>query len=296
MLCLFIAAVVWGTAFVAQSIGMDYVGGFTYGATRTFLGGLILIPVVLVSELLKPKEKRTFAPQNRNILRNTLIGSICCGSIYMVASSLQQFGIGMTSAGKSGFLTALYIIIVPILGIFIGKKAHPIVAVSAVLALIGFWLLSMSESFSVATGDYLLLGCAFSFSCHILTVDHFSEKGIDGVLLSCCQFLFAGLVMFIPMFLFESPDWNSILAARDSILYAGIMSCGVAYTFQILGQKDTPPAAACLIMSLESVVAAISGWIILDERLSTKELIGCAVVFIAVILAQWPSFMPSKKK
>ena len=231
------------------------------------------------------------AKEAKEYKKNTVTGGICCGICLCVASCFQQFGIMHTTVGKAGFITALYIIIVPILGIFMNKKVAPIVWVSSVIAVIGFYLLSISGRVSINKGDILVLICAVLFSIHILVIDYFSPKG-EGVTISCIQFITCGILCGICMFLFENPQISDILAAYLPILYAGVMSCGVAYTLQIIGQKNMDPTVASLILSLESVFSALAGWLILGQGLSGKELIGCGLVFVAVLLAQ----MPQKSK
>ena len=287
-LMLLLTALIWGTAFVAQSAGMDHVQPFTYNGVRTLIGGLVLIPVIMLFDRLKPADNRPSAAEQKVINKNSLIGGICCGTVLCVASCFQQFGVSMTTAGKAGFITALYIVIVPLMGVFIKKKIPKIIWLCVAIAVAGFYLLCVKEGFSVGTGDLLVLCCAFFFSIHIMVIDHFTAGKVDGVRMSCVQFLVAGIMAIVLMFLFEEPTLASIWDARVSILYAGVMSCGVAYTLQILGQKDTDPTTATLLMSLESVFAALSGWVLLHESLSLKEIFGCAMVFAAVILAQIP--------
>ncbi len=278
---LLITALIWGTAFVAQSEGMNHVEPFTYNAMRTLLGGIVLIPVIAGFRRFGKSECTEKAP-----LRVTVTGGVICGILLCVASSFQQSGISMTTAGKAGFITALYIIIVPILEFLLFRRSNPVVWISVLIAAGGFWLLCIKEGFTVGKGDWLVLCCALFFAMHIMVIDHFNAKHADAMLMSCIQFFTAGILMLICMFLFETPSLSSIFDARYTILYAGIMSSGVAYTLQILGQRDTEPAAATLLMSLESVFAALSGWLILHEALTLKELIGCALVFAAVLLAQ----------
>ena len=294
-LMLLLTALIWGTAFVAQSAGMDHVQPFTYNGIRTLIGGLVLIPVILLFDRLKPAESRPSAEEQRVINKNSLLGGVCCGVVLCVASCFQQFGVSMTTAGKAGFITALYIIIVPLMGVFIKKKIPKIIWLCVAIAVAGFYLLCVKEGFSIGTGDLLVLCCAFFFSIHIMVIDHFTAGKVDGVRMSCVQFLVAGIMAIVLMFLFEEPTLASVWNARVSILYAGVMSCGVAYTLQILGQKDTDPTTATLLMSLESVFAALSGWVLLHESLSLKEIFGCALVFVAVILAQIPLPVKTKK-
>lgn len=293
---LLLTAFIWGVAFVAQSVGMDYIGPFTFNCVRSVIGGLVLIPLILVlKKVNKEKEtikesgfdKEVLQEEKRLYRKNTVLGGICCGFFLAVASSFQQFGIMHTTVGKAGFITALYIVIVPILGIFLKKKVQPVVWVSSIIAIIGFYMLSISGQVSINKGDILVLVCAVLFSLHILVIDYFSPKG-DSVTISCIQFLTSGVLCGIGMFLFENPQISQILAAYVPILYAGVMSCGVAYTLQIVGQKNMDPAVASLILSLESVFSALAGWLILKQKLSPKELVGCALVFAAVLLAQLP--------
>lgn len=290
---LLITSLIWGTAFVAQSEGMNYVEPFTYNALRTLLGGVVLIPVIFI---FKWAGKRRGAAQKGCSKKDTVIGGICCGVVLFIASSFQQAGIVYTTAGKAGFVTALYIVIVPLLGVFVHKRVPLKMWLFVAIAVVGFWLLCIKEDFKVSFGDLLVLVCAFFFAVHIMVVDHFNGKNTDGMLMSCIQFFTAGILMTICMFAFETPHTDSIYAAGFTILYAGIMSSGVAYTLQIIGQRYTAPTVATLLMSLESVFAALSGWLILHERMSVKEFCGCVLVFAAVILAQLVDTTPSSKK
>lgn len=295
-LLLLLTALIWGSAFVAQSAGMDYVQPFTYNGIRTVLGGLVLLPVAVLTRRLRPAAQRPDAAAQKAIDRASVKAGLICGVFLSIASSFQQYGVSMTTAGKAGFITALYIVIVPLLGVFIKKKIPSVIWGCVAIAVAGFYLLCVKEGFSVSTGDLLVLCCAFFFSLHIMAIDRFTAGPVDGVLMSCVQFLTAGGITLVLMFLFDTPVWANIWAARWTILYAGVLSCGVGYTLQILGQKDTDPTVATLIMSLESVFAALSGWLILQETLSVRELIGCALVFAAVILAQIPLPAKNKKK
>ena len=282
-LMLLLTAIIWGVAFVAQSDGMNYVGPFTYNGVRTLLGGVVLIPVIAFFKTFPSKkdEQKEKAP-----LKTTVLGGIICGVVFFVAGMLQQYGISMTTAGKAGFITALYIVIVPVISFIIFRKTTLKVWICCAIAIAGFYFLCINEGFSVSAGDLLVLACALFFAVHIMVVDRFNAHGIDGTLMSCVQFFTAGTLMLICMFIFEKPDINAILSAWLPIVYGGVMSCGVAYTFQILGQRTTEPATATLLMSLESVFAALAGCLLLGETLSIKELAGCALVFAAVILAQ----------
>lgn len=277
-----LAALIWGGAFVAQSVGMDYTGPYTFNVMRSFLGSLVLLPVIFFLDKKKSEEEKERA--DKKVL---IKGGICCGIILTISTTFQQIGLLHTTAGKAGFITALYILIVPILGIFLGKKAGIKVWISVVLALGGMYLLCVTSEFTIAFGDLMVLACAFVFSLHILAVDHFSPM-VDGVKLSCIQFFVCGTLSSFPMFLLEHPQLGQILDAWLPIAYAGILSSGVAYTLQIITQKHLNPTVASLLMSLESVFAALTGWLVLHERLSARELLGCVLVFAAIILSQLP--------
>lgn len=283
-LLLLLTAFIWGVAFVAQSVGMEYVGPFTFNATRSIIGGLVLIPCIFFLNKRSKEEKRQ---ETREEKKTLLTGGVCCGICLCVASNLQQVGISYTSVGKAGFITAMYIVLVPVLGIFLKKKVGKKVWISVALAVVGLYLLCMNEKLSLGKGDAYVLLCALVFAVHILIIDYFSPK-VDGVKMSCIQFLVCGVLSAIPMLLFESPSLSAILTAWMPILYAGVLSCGVAYTLQIIGQKDMDPTVASLILSLESVISVLAGWVILHQHLSVKELIGCVIMFAAIILAQLP--------
>jgi len=292
---LFLAALIWGFAFVAQSAGMEYVGPFTFNAVRCIIGAIVLVPVALLfkqsngngepdSVSTKVETKGNWFSRNKTLL----LGGVSCGVFLGVATNLQQIGIMTTSVGKAGFLTALYIVLVPIAGVFFKKKCPATVWVGVVCSFAGLYLLCMTDgSFVLAMGDLLLLGCAVVFTGHILVIDYFAPK-VNGVWMSCIQFLTAGIISAIPMIFTETPTWEGIFAAKLPILYAGVMSCGVAYTLQILGQKNYNPTVAVLILSLESCFSVLGGFLILHEILTARELCGCALMFAAIILAQLP--------
>lgn len=308
---LLLTATIWGTAFVAQRVGMDYVEPFTFTFARSMIGGIVLIPCIWFLRWLKKREDKTnvgvsnAATENAAgkvpstdaktfITKSEWIGGICCGMALFAASNFQQIGISHTTVGKAGFITALYVVIVPIMGLFFKKKVPAIVWLCVVLSVVGLYLLCMTEgSFSLAYGDFLVLICAIIFSIHIMVIDYFSPKG-DGVIMSCIQFFVCGLLSAIVMLFVETPSVENILAAKMPILYAGVLSSGVAYTLQIVGQKDMNPTVASLILCLESVVSALAGWIILNQALTTRELFGCVLMFVAIVLAQVP--MPGKRK
>ncbi len=289
---LLLTATIWGTAFVAQSVGMDYVGPFTFNAVRSIIGGFVLIPCIFLLNKISGNEKEK-SEKKKSEKSALLTGGICCGLVLCVASNFQQIGIKYTTVGKAGFITACYIILVPILGIFIGKKTGKMIWLSVVLAVIGLYLLCMSGSLSFGKGDSFVLGCAFLFAIHILVVDYFAPK-VDGVKLSCIQFFVAGITSAIPMLVIEKPDIAALLLAWKPLLYAGVMSCGIGYTLQIIGQKNMNPTVASLILSLESCISVLSGWIILHQKLSVREICGCVVMFIAILLAQLPDSFSEK--
>lgn len=290
---LLLTALIWGCAFVAQSVGMDYVGPFTFNCVRCILGSIVLIPVIFLMDGRKRKGGLTEEQmkKDRGDTRTLVTGGVCCGVILAAASSLQQFGILFTTVGKAGFITAMYIVIVPVLGIFFGKKVKPLILLCVVIAVAGLYFLCMTEKLSLGMGDLLVLLCAAVFSVHILVIDHFSPL-VDGVRMSAIQFLTAGIVCAVPMLLWERPVMGEVVTAWMPLLYAGVLSCGVAYTLQILGQKNAEPTVASLILSLESVFSVLAGWILLGQSLSGKELFGCVLMFVAIILAQ----LPEKKK
>lgn len=285
---LLITALIWGAAFVAQSVGMDYIGPFTFSAARDVIAIIVLIPVILL--FTDKGTDGTYPPilQQLKPDRITLIGGAWCGLVLGAADTLQQVGISMTTAGKAGFITALYIILVPLMGHFMGHKVPRIIVICVTLAIAGFYLLCINGDFQVSFGDFLVLCCAVFFALHILVIDHFLLKKANSIKLSWVQFATAFLFSGTLTVLFEQPDWSALWAAKWPLLYAGGLSSGVAYTLQIVGQKYTEPTTAPLIMSLESVFAALAGWLILGEVMTAKELTGCVLVFAAVILAQIP--------
>lgn len=285
-LILLLTATIWGVAFVSQSVGMDYVGPFTFNGIRCLIGAAVLVPVIFLSQKLRGREDKQEIHKKED--RKTLLtGGICCGGILAVASSFQQFGIQYTTVGKAGFITAMYIILVPIFGIFLRKRVGFKIGVSVVIAVAGLYLLCMTESLRPEAGDLLVFLCAVVFSLHIMAVDHFSPL-VDGVKLSCIQFFVSGILCSVCMFLFEKPKISMILAAWEPLLYAGVLSCGVGYTLQIIGQKGMNPTVASLIMSLESVISVLAGFVLLGEVLSKRELFGCVLMFAAIVLAQLP--------
>lgn len=292
-LLLLLTAVIWGVAFVAQSTGGDLIGPYSFNCIRSFIGSLFLVPVIFFLDKAGLTSKK---PETKQDKKTLFIGGVSCGIIMFVASNIQQLGLFYgASAGKAGFLTACYILLVPIFGLFLKKKCGWNIWVGVVIALAGLYLLCMKGSFSLTLPDTLVLCCAVAFAIHILVVDHFSPL-VDGVRMSCIQFLVCGILTAIPMFfvdmggsLADISQWIYPFTRADawtSLLYAGILSCGVAYTLQIVGQDGINPTIASLLMSLESVFAVIAGWLILGETMGSRELLGCVLIFVAIILAQ----------
>ncbi len=292
---LVLTAFIWGIAFVAQSKGGHAVGPYTFNCIRSFIGGMILIPAIHLLDLAQLTSRR---PSNHAGEKPLIVGGITCGAVLFVASSLQQLGLYYgSSAGKAGFLTACYIILVPILGIFVKKKCPLSVWISVGITVMGLYLLCVKESLSFQFSDVLLLLCALGFAIHIIVIDHFSPL-VDGVRMSCIQFFVCGFLSMIPMFFVDMKHsmagisaWAPAFSHLDSwipILYAGILSCGVAYTLQIIGQQGVNPTIASLLMSLESVFSVMAGWVLLGETMNLRELAGCLLIFAAVIFAQIP--------
>ncbi len=277
---LLLTAAIWGAAFVAQSAGMEYVGPFTFNAIRNLLGAAVLLPCIAFRQRGEQKQGR---PQQKDLW----LGGVCCGAVLFTAGSLQQIGIMHTTVGKAGFLTAMYIVLVPVFGIFRHRDSDKKVWAAVFLAAAGLYLLCMKGGdLSFRRGDLLLLGCAVAFAVHILVIDYFSPRA-DGVKISCIQFLTCAALSGIGM-LFERPAAADILQAWAPLVYAGVLSCGVGYTLQIIGQRGMNPTVASLLLSLESVISVLAGWLILGETLSVRELSGCALMFAAIILAQLP--------
>lgn len=261
---------------MAQSVGMDYMGPLTFNGVRFLIGGTTLLPIVFV---------RACKAGERKPGSLLLKGGICCGLAICAASLFQQVGIQYTTVGKAGFITTLYIILVPFFGLFLHKKVAGRIWAAAAAAAVGMYLLCITEGFTIGKGDMLVFVCAILFSIHILVIDYFSPKA-DGVALSCIQFYTAGILCTIGALIVEQPTWEQIIQGIVPVLYAGVMSCGVAYTLQIIGQRNLEPAVASLILSMESVVSVLAGWALLGQAFTVRELAGCALVFAAVILVQ----------
>lgn len=292
IILLFITATIWGTAFVAQSVGLDHLGSFTFNGIRSLIGCIVLLPFILFQDR---KQQHTGSEVERKTKRQVLlVGGTICGIMLCIASNLQQFGITHSTVGKSAFITTLYIVLVPLLGLFLKHPVKLQIWFSVLLALVGLYLLCMKdEGFQLGIGDVYLILCALFFSFQIIAVDYYAPK-VNGLKLSCMQFFVTAVLSGIFAAFTERPSWADITAAAFPLFYAGAISCGIGYTLQIVAQKDVNPTVASLIMSLESVIASLAGWILLHETLSTKELIGCGLVFGAVILTQLPAIQKRK--
>lgn len=300
---LFLTAMIWGAAFVAQSVSMDYIGPFTFICLRSVIGGLFLIPVIIVLDGIRKKSQNESADvvNSENILhieteekqrlswknKQLIEGGIVCGIFLFFANCFQQTGIQYTTVGKAGFITTFYIIIVPLIGLFFKKYCGILTWIGVVVALAGLYFLCITQKLTIQRGDALILCCSVLYAGQILAIDHYNPF-VDGVKMSCIQFLTGGILGAVFMLLFENPSLAMILSAAGPILYTGIMSTGVGYTLQIVGQKGLNPTVAALILSLESVFSALSGYLFLHQVLTTRELIGCALMFIAIVLAQLP--------
>lgn len=285
---LIITALIWGIAFVAQSEGGSLIGPYSFNCIRQLMGSAVLVPVIMIFGRSKKEENK----------RDLIMGGVICGIIMFVATNLQQIGLHLgATAGKAGFLTACYILIVPVLGIFFRRKCGINVWIGVVLTLGGLYLLCINGAFRLHLCDVLLMLCALCFAFHIMAVDRYSPL-VSGVKLSCIQFLVSGILSAIPMYFVDMghsvsgiKEWAAALMVWDAwipLLYAGIMSCGVAYTLQIIGQAGINPTLASLLMSLESVFSALAGWVILGENMSGREITGCILIFSAIVLAQIP--------
>lgn len=290
---LLLTALIWGVAFLAQSVGMDFVGPFTFNGVRSFIGGLVLVPCIFIINKIRAKSGEAQSSDKKTVI----VGGVICGVLLFAASTLQQFGLLYTSPGKAGFITALYIILVPFAGLFLGRRAGIKLVFAAIGALIGLYFLCFTgDSFKLELGDLLIFLCAIVFTAHILVIDRYSPK-VDGVVMSSIQFFVCAALSLLPMLIFEEPSFGAIYAAKIPILYAGVMSCGVAYTLQIIGQKGVNPTLASLILSLESCFALLGEFVYLkltgaDTFMSVREIVGCAIVFVAIIVAQ----LPDKKR
>ena len=293
---LFIAALIWGSAFVAQSEGMEYVEPFTFASVRFFIGSIVLLPVISFMKkketgdgnLLSGYDKNTGVKGFIKKYQLLITGSIFCGLALTAGTNFQQWGIKyVSSVGKAGFITTLYIILVPIFSLFIGKKVRPLIWIALAFAVSGLYFLCVTEKLTFELLDILLIMCAVFFAVQIMVVDHYVDR-VNPVALSSLQFFIVGIISGVCMLIFEKPTLAGIIAAAGPILYAGVMSSGIAFTLQVVAQKDLDPTLASMIMSLESVVSVLSGFLLLGQKLSIREGIGCILMFVGVILAQLP--------
>lgn len=290
-----LAAVVWGLSFVAQSEGAS-IGTFTFNGIRTLIGGIVLLPLVLFSHMNENK-KLPKAEKKKFPVKDVLIGGVCCGLALFAGSNLQQHAFYLDlGPGKVGFITALYMVLVPVAGIFMRRKLHFNIWLGVIIGVAGLYLLSVpAGGFSIGKGEIIAICGAVAFAAHILVIDYFCQK-VNNIALSCAQFFVAGTLSIICMFIFEEPDINDIMNAAVPLLYAGVMSCGVAFTAQIFGQKYTEPTIASILLCTESVFAVLFGWLILKEMLSPRELCGCLIMFTAIVISQLPFNEWFKKK
>lgn len=287
-LLLLLAALVWGSSFVAQELGARVLPTYTFNGLRMLVGSIVLLPVIFIAD--KATKKENIKGWNKE----TLIAGVACGVALFLATSCQQMGLSYgTTAGKSGFITTLYIVVVPVLGLFLKRKAGLNVWISVAIACVGLYLICVSEDFTIAMGDLITMLCAFFFSFQILIIDHYASR-VDGVRLSCLQFLVVAVIS-LPFALFEEVTVEGLIGGIYPILYVGIMSCGVAYTLQIITQKNLKPEIASLLMSFESVFAGLTGWLILGNEFTTAQVIGCVCMFVAVLVSQF-MIMPKNKK
>lgn len=290
-LMLLLAAFIWGIAFVAQDVAADSLEPFAFNGSRMLLAALAMLPTVWMMD------RRTAAGKGSGLVwkrmsqsqkKTLLLGGVCCGILLSMGSAFQQMGLTLgTGAGKAGFITAQYIVLVPVLGIFWRKRVGLLVWAAVALSVVGLYLLCMQGSFAIDPGDGMLLLCAAAYSGHILVVDYFSRR-TDCVKLSCLQFAVTAVICLLFTLLFENPSWAAIRACAIPILYAGVLSGAAGYTLQIMGQRDAEPTIASLLMSLESVFAVLAGWVLLGDALSTRELFGCVLMMGGIVLAQLP--------
>lgn len=287
---LLITAFVWGVSFISQSKGVETISPCAFNGIRSVLGGLVLLPVIAATDIIRKRKGIEVQKLNKKLVA----GGIICGVLLCAASTVQTAGMVYTSPGKAGFITALYMIIVPIIGLLTGKRPRPAILLAVLIATAGLYLMCINSKLTINKGDVMVLVCAFLFAGHILAIDYFSPR-VDGVKLACLQFFVCGIINLIWVLLFENPQLEPILGCSIAIGYSGIMSCGVAYTLQIVGQKYTDPTSASILMSLESVFAVLAtvvlvacGWELTGGALTAREITGCVLMFAAIILVQLP--------
>ena len=284
-LLLILASIIWGCAFVAQNVGMNYIGPWTFSTIRFLIAGFSLLAII---PILDKKSTHVIRPKTKEEKMKLLLGSVLCGLALSIGSIVQQIAMLTVPVAKAGFLTTLYVLFVPMITLLFGKKIPLKVWIGIAMALFGLYLLSMAGNLAIGIGEILLILAAFLFAIHIIIIGHFSTR-VDPVRLSCGQLLIGGFATVIPMIVIEKPTMGSILAAYIPLLYTGIFSSCVAYTLQIFAQKEANPTIAGMLLSLESVFAALAGYLILHQVLNTRELIGCVVIFIAIVIAQFPN-------
>ncbi len=287
---LLLTAAIWGLAFVAQKVGAEHVGAFTYNGIRFALGSISLIPLILFLNKKKGENEKT-KNNDGDSLKLTIKAGIIAGCALFIATSLQQMGVMGTTAGKAGFITGLYMVIVPILGLFLKQKVNKSTWIGIVIAIIGLYLLSINEDFSISNGDLLVLIGSVGWAIHILLIDNFTKK-IDPLKLSSVQFATCSILSLVMAIIFEDINMVGISGAMVSILYGGLLSVGVAYTLQVVAQKNAKPSHAAILLSMESVFGALGGAMFLGERIGARGLVGCILIFIAIIISQ---LKPSEK-
>lgn len=290
-IALLLAAFIWGTSFVAQSVGMESVEAFTFNGIRMFLGCAALLPLIVFMQIRKRKNDMRTEAEKKKQAAVQLKSGVICGVILYCASSFQQFAFNYSTPGKIGFITALYMLLVPVFGLALKQRPRLFVWFAVLMGCVGAYLLCVDAEMTIGKGELLTLACAVFYAIHILYIDSVVDK-VDGVLLSFTQFFVVGVISAVCMLIFETPQAENIQSAMVPMLYSGIMSSGIAYTLQIIGQKHTQPAVASLLMCLESVFAVLSGWVILHEALTGREILGCVIMFVAIILTN----LPERKK
>lgn len=299
---LILAAVIWGLSFVAQSEGLEVIGTLTFNGIRMIMGGTVLLPVIAIMSGVQNQKTKARLGRTENARReekdrkSLIVGGLVCGTVLCVSSNLQQAAFGYTTVGKVGFITALYMLLVPIISlVFFKKRVSLPVWIGVGLGVVGLYLLCAGGKATFGKGELLALACSVGFAIHILVIDKYSAI-VDGVKLSCAQFFVSGIISVILMFIFEKPSIHAIMSAAPYLLYTGILSCGVAFTFQTLGQRDSDPTVASLLLCLESVFAVIFAWVLIDQKMSVRELSGCIIMFVAIVLAQLPADVFKRKK
>ncbi|MBR2338544.1 MAG: DMT family transporter [Clostridia bacterium] len=289
VICPLIAAIIWGSAFVAQGVGAETIPPFAFTATRSWIGAGFLF---ILSLIIRRKTPSPFRRENRTYRHNLFLGGLACGVMMCIATNLQQAGMADTDPGKAGFITSLYVVLVPIFGLFCRRRAPYTVWIGTVIALLGLYFLCITDSLSVAPSDAVILLCAVFFSFQILIIDRVSPR-VNGIHLCCVQLLVNAVISTVLTFVFEQPKFDAIVACWFPLVYVGVMSSGIAYTLQIVSQKNSNPTVVTLLLSLESVFAVLTGWLLLGDTLSAREWLGCALMFGAVTLANIPA--PTRK-